>query len=167
MKRDNLAVHLGIAFAIALAVYVVAYRGIEGRRTRQGPWEVTFANSPGGHPMLVVEQPRSGVTNVQIVFVDESISTNSTGTNNLPSRLLFDVPKPVPFGLPFGRCIFMDTTFLPGTLTLSAFGHEIEFLPRVMIIDHEEHPWRTGEKIVLRAVAKGAGMPASLQERQK
>jgi hypothetical protein len=45
----------------------------------------------------------------------------------------------------------MDTTFLPGTLTLRAFGHEIEFLPRVMIIDHEEHPWKPGETIELRA----------------
>lgn len=152
MKRDNLAVHLGIAFAIALVVYFVAYRGIEGRRTRQGPWEVTFTNSPEGHPKLLVEQPRLGLTNIEIHFVDEIISTNSTGTN-FPARLRFDVPRPVPFPLPFGRCIFMDTTFLPGTFTLSAFGHEIELLPRVMIIDHEEHPWKSGETITLRAPA--------------
>jgi len=145
--------HLGIAFVIALAVYVAAYRGIEGRRTRQGPWEVAFTNSPEGHPSLVLDQPKLGLTNVELVFVDESIPPNSTGTN-FPSRVRFDVPRPVPYQLPFGRCIFMDTTFLPGTLTLDAFGHEIEFLPRVMIIDHAEHAWRTGEKILLRAAAR-------------
>src|SRR2546430_1333978 len=58
MKRDNLAGHLVIAFVIALAVYVLAYRGIEGRRTRQGPWEITFTNSPDGHPEIVVDQSR-------------------------------------------------------------------------------------------------------------
>ena len=149
MKRDNLAGHLAIAFFMALAVYVVAYRGIEWRRTRNGPWEVTFTNSPDGYPALVVEQAKLGLTNVEMIFADAIISSNSAATN-FPSRLAFGVPKPVPFELPFGKCIFMDTTFLPGTLTVSMFGHEIEFLPRVMIIDHEEHPWRSGERIVLQ-----------------
>src|SRR6267378_294336 len=148
MKRDNLAVHLSVAFVIALAVYIVAYRGIEGRRTRRGPWEITFAKSPDGHPELVVDQPNLSLTNVQIIFSNEMVSTNSTNSN-FPSRLEFNTPRPVPFQLPFGKCIFMDATFLPGTLTLSLFGHEIEFLPRVMIIDHEEHPWRTDEQIAL------------------
>jgi len=37
----------------------------------------------------------------------------------------------------------MDTTFLPGTVAFQLFGHEIELLPRVLIIDHEEHPWHS------------------------
>jgi hypothetical protein len=41
----------------------------------------------------------------------------------------------------------MDSTFLPGTLTFQFFGHEIELLPRVLIIDHREYPW-TGEPVV-------------------
>jgi len=155
MKRDNLAGHLAIAFFIALAVYVAAYRGIEGRRTRNGPWEITFTNSPDAHPALVVDQPKLGLTNVEMIFADAMISSNNT-TTNFPSRLGFGEPKPVPFELPFGKCIFMDTTFLPGTLTVSMFGHEIEFLPRVMMIDHEEHPRRSGERIVIGA-SKGAG----------
>src|ERR1044071_9540073 len=108
MKRDNLAVHLGIAFAIALALYIVAYRAIEGRRTHQGPWQVTFTNTPDGHPKLIIQQPRLGLTNVEIIFLAAEISTNSV-TTNFPARLVFDVPRPVPFQLPFGRCIFMDT----------------------------------------------------------
>jgi hypothetical protein len=35
----------------------------------------------------------------------------------------------------------MDTTFLPGTITFQLFGHEIELMPRVMMIDHEEKQW--------------------------
>jgi hypothetical protein len=43
----------------------------------------------------------------------------------------------------------MDTTFLPGTLTFRLFSHELELLPRVLIIDHEEYPWVPGTNIVL------------------
>jgi hypothetical protein len=45
----------------------------------------------------------------------------------------------------------MDTTFLPGTVSFTnIFGHDIELLPRVLIIDRQEHSWKTGERIVLR-----------------
>jgi hypothetical protein len=38
---------------------------------------------------------------------------------------------------------------LPGTVTLRLFGHEIELLPRVLIIDRKEHPWKAGDTIRL------------------
>ena len=43
----------------------------------------------------------------------------------------------------------MDTTFLPGTLTFQFFGHEIELLPRVLVLDRQEHPWRSGEVVTV------------------
>ena len=43
--------------------------------------------------------------------------------------------------------IFQDPTFLPGTVTLRQFGHEIELLPRVLIIDKKEIPWRAGKTV--------------------
>jgi hypothetical protein len=43
----------------------------------------------------------------------------------------------------------MDPTFLPGTLTFRLFGHEIELLPRVLMLDHQEHLWRSDEVIRL------------------
>jgi hypothetical protein len=43
----------------------------------------------------------------------------------------------------------MDTTFLPGTVTFQIFGHEIELLPRVLIIDHQERPWLANGSITL------------------
>jgi hypothetical protein len=39
--------------------------------------------------------------------------------------------------------------YLPGTVTLELFGHEIELLPRVLIIDRKEHPWKSGTTISL------------------
>jgi hypothetical protein len=62
---------------------------------------------------------------------------------------VFREPKLVPYEVPFGQCVFMDTTFLPGTLTLQLFGHEIELLPRVLVVDRQEHPWRPATAITL------------------
>jgi hypothetical protein len=39
--------------------------------------------------------------------------------------------------------IFQDPTFLPGTVTMRLFGHQIELLPRVLTIDREEYPWHS------------------------
>ena len=55
----------------------------------------------------------------------------------------------MPYEVPFGNCVFMDTTFLPGTITFQLFGHEIELLPRVLVIDRQEHPWRPDTAIAL------------------
>jgi hypothetical protein len=144
MKSEGVLKHLLIAFLIALAVYALSFAGIEHRRTRKGPWQVTFTNSPRGEPVLVVNQPWLALTNVQLIFAAElSPATNAAAT------VRFDQPRPVPFDVPFGKCIFIDTTFLPGTVTFELFGHEIELLPRVMMVDHEEMKWASSEIIRL------------------
>jgi hypothetical protein len=43
----------------------------------------------------------------------------------------------------------MDTTFLPGTVTLEVFNHQVELLPRVLVIDRQEHPWLSESTITL------------------
>jgi hypothetical protein len=43
----------------------------------------------------------------------------------------------------------MDTTFMPGTVTFELFGHEIELLPRALIIDRQDHPWQRDAAITL------------------
>lgn len=134
----------GGAFLIALLVYAAAYLLIENRRTRKGPWEVSFWVE-NRTPVVAINQVALGITNAQIHFPGESAAwTNGRVT------LRFGEARAVPFEVPFGRCIFMDATFLPGTLTFQLFGHEIELLPRVIMIDHEERPWRRGEPILLR-----------------
>jgi hypothetical protein len=144
MKSDNLFRHMAVPLGIAILVYVVFYAGIEHRRTRNGPWQVTFTNETSGTPALLVNQPRLAIANVRITF---------PGATNLPNfqttSLSFSQPAAVPYDVPSGKCIFMDTTFLPGTLVLDMFGHEIQLIPRVLTIDGKEIPWRSGTTVAI------------------
>jgi hypothetical protein len=121
---------------------------------------VTFTQNSAGAPTLIIAQPRLSITNVRIIFPSETLPVTNTagafafddaGTNHQSPRatLLFAQPRPVPYEVPFGKCVFMDTTFLPGTITFDLFGHEIELLPRALIIDREEHRWRPEATIPL------------------
>ena len=96
----------------------------------------------------MVNQAALRLTNVQISFLDSAASATSS-----PATLSFGQPREVPYDVPFGKCIFMDTTFLPGTVTFQLLGHEIELLPRILIIDHDEYPWRSNTNITLRDLA--------------
>ena len=150
MKRDNPAKHFILAFAIALLGYILVYHFIENRRTRKGPWQVTFTNTPAGIPEIIINQTALSISNVQIEFADTLVTNQLPITNNqLPITMRFSQPNPVPYDVPFGKCIFMDTTFQPGTLTFQLFSHEIELLPRVLVLDRQEHPWESGEVIIL------------------
>jgi len=139
VKKDNPAKHFIAAFLIAAVIYAVAYGWIQHRRNRKGPWEVTFSTGFQSVPVLIINQPALGITNFQILFYGEKVGSTNPVSGD---KVVFDRPKPVPFDVPFGKCIFMDLTFLPGTVTFSnVFGHEMELLPRVLIIDYKEHPW--------------------------
>src|SRR5882724_6389738 len=129
MKSDRPYRHFVIPLMLAVLIYVVAYCGISHLRNRKGPWQIEFTHTSTNAPMLLINQSALGITNVQVTFAP---AAQSAFTNSV--RLNFVQPKPVPYDLPFGQCIFMDTTFLPGTLTMRVFGHELELLPRVMII---------------------------------
>ena len=142
MKSEGMAKHFVLAFVFALAIYVLVYQLIEHRRTRNGPWQVAFTTNSAGAPLVSIAQPALGITNVQLVFPGGQVPAT-----NLPVVLTFAEPRPVPYALPFGQCVFVDSTFLPGTLTFDMFGHEIELLPRVLILDRKEHPWKSDETI--------------------
>jgi hypothetical protein len=145
VKSDNPLKHFTLVFVIALIGYWLAYYAIEHRRNRKGPWSVTFANTSTGVPTIMLNQPALRLTNVQISFMDRvGSATDSSAT------LSFSQPREVPYDVPFGKCIFMDTTFLPGTVTFQLLGHEIELLPRILIIDHSEYPWHSNTNITLR-----------------
>ncbi len=141
MKSDGLFKHLAIAFGIAVALYALAYFGIERQRKHQGPWQLTFTNNAAGAAVLLVNQPALAVTNVQIVFPGKAADTNVT--------LVFVEPRATPFSVPFGRCVFMDLTSLPGTLALELYGHQIQLIPRVLTIDQKERPWESNTTITL------------------
>jgi hypothetical protein len=140
MRLSGLLKHCLLAFAIALLVYVLTYSYIENRRTRKGPWLVTFASKPGGAPTLIINQPSLNISNAQITFpAENSVPTNDSQT--------FRIPEDVPFNVPFGSCIFEDTTFLPGTIVFHLFDHEVQLIPRVLTVDRREYPWKSGSTL--------------------
>ena len=142
MKSEGILIPLMFAFILAVAIYTSSYSLIEHRRARDGPWVVTFTNDASGAAALVVNEPKLAVTNVAIVFARQA-RTNSGQT------LVFDRPQAVPYPVPYGSNIFMDTTFLPGTVVFDLFGHEIQLIPRVLTIDKKEMPWHSGQTITL------------------
>ena len=144
MKSDSLFRHIFVPFAIALLAYIVFYTVIEHRRTVKGPWRVTFTSDASHEAALSIDQPMLGITNVGVIFKDQTLATNFSG-----KVLTFEQPMPVPYDVPFGKCIFMDTTFLPGTLVLEAFSHEVQLLPRTLLIDRKEQGWHSDATILI------------------
>jgi len=151
--RENPLKHFLVAFSIAVGIYLIFYQFIEHRRNRKGSWQVTFTNSISGDPQVIINQPFISITNVRMIFTGATMPTKEVTT------LIFDQPRQVPYDVPFGTCIFLDTTFLPGTATFRFFGHEIELLPRVLIIDHEEHSWLNGSEITLQSSNRSVSVP--------
>jgi hypothetical protein len=146
MKSASPAKHFILAFLIALVLYAVTYSAIEHRRTKNGPWHVTFMAETSGVPAIVVDEPKLGISRLKITFPNEhAAATNST--------VIFDPPRAVPFDIPFGQCIFLDTTFQPGTVVFNLYGHEIQLLPRVLTIDKTEYPWQSDTTMVVTNAA--------------
>ena len=148
----------GIAFAIAITLYVGFYSCDRHLRQHRGSWEITFAPGPAPERssgsisnsstrapsvgvLITINQPGLGITNQSILF-------SGAAVGNPPSTrtLLFESPDTLP-RLPFGSLVFHDLMYLPGTLTFDFFGHQVELLPRVLIIDKEEHPWQSGSRL--------------------
>ena len=127
-------------FVAAVVLYIGFYSFIECRRTRNGPWSVTFALDGQGIPTVTVNEPKLQISNLKIHFPGHTASpTNVT--------VVFHPPKPVPYEVPFGDCVFLDTTFQPGTVVLEIFGHEVQLMPRVLTIDKTEIPWKSDTAI--------------------
>lgn len=147
-SRDLLK-HLGIGFVLALAIYVVSYTLIEHRRYEKGPWEVSFESVSNGVPAMVISQPHMHLNNVRIVFPGEM-----PPATNAPASMKFEQPKEWPFAVPFGKVVFEDLTFWPGTVSFDVYGHEVELIPRVLIVDRAEVAWRSGETITLYTTNK-------------
>jgi hypothetical protein len=155
MQSGGLTKHLLLAFLIALMVYAGFFSLDQHLRRTRGPWRVTFATEPSGDASIAISQPRVGVTNLKIILAGEKAT-------NVPVPVLFDFPqRPVPFG----KVKFEDLTYLPGTVTLDLFGHEIELLPRTLIINRREIPWQSGTTVVLAATDKIPGLAAPRRSR--
>jgi hypothetical protein len=144
MQSNRLGRDLAILFTVVLLLYVAGFQGVEHLRARKGPWSVVFERDSQGVPSIVITQPKLGISRFQIRFPEES-----TTATNLPAVLSLSEPRQPPFEAPFGRVIYEDLTFLPGAVTLDLFGHEIEFLPRALIVNRREHPWQAEASLTL------------------
>jgi hypothetical protein len=151
MKSENFVKHAAAVFILALAIYILAYSAIEHYRSHNGPWRVAFTNDASGAPTMLIAQPALTITNVQLVFAGAVLPV----TNTLPA-LALEQPRPVPFEVPFGRCVFLDLTSLPGTAAFNVFGHEVQLLPRVLTIDKVEHSWRSDAVYTLPPVGSSS-----------
>jgi len=144
MKSDGLSKHVAGALVLAIVIYVGGYSLDQHLRARRGPWRVTFTNESNSAPAIVIDQPALGISNVRIVFSGESAGPAS-------SAVAFAKPQtPVPLG----AVKFEDLTYLPGTVTMDLFGHEIELIPRTLFINRQERPWQSNITIVLSRTDK-------------
>src|ERR1051326_6731497 len=142
MKRGSIGWQILLVLVAAVIGYALLFRFIEHRRVVKGPWQVTFTVDSGA-PALVVNQPVLAIRDVRIRFADEAAPTTA------PQTLASAEGRPVPFEVPFGRCVFLDTIFQPGTVAFEMFGHEIQLMPHTLTIDKQARPWHSGETITL------------------
>lgn len=138
-------VSIAITFGIALAFYLVAYTWLTRKQTGTGPWQATFTNSAAG-PELIIAEPQLGISNVHVVFLGESLAATQRADTVAFARPRTEVP--------FGQVIYDDLMFLPGTVTLDCFGHEVELLRRTLVLNRKEVPWASNTTNLLAATAK-------------
>ncbi len=151
--------HLSIAFACAVALYIVFWTVDSHLRTRRGPWEVAFERETNGEPSIVIAEPRLGIADVKLIFAGETLApTNTTGI------VRFDRPRPP---LPFGKVIYDDLMYLPGAVTFDLFGHEIELLPTRLGVNRQSRPWKAGEVIRLVPEQKPPPRPPDPKQRKR
>ena len=141
MKQDHLARHLIVGFVLALLLYLAGFYLIEHYRNVKGPWRVTFRADTQGQPSIAISHAQLNISNVTLAFQGEHVSQFNSETT-----LFFDQPKT---NVPFGKVLFLDTTFLPGTVTFDLFGHEIELRPRTLVVDLREVAWKSEATIKL------------------
>ncbi|MBI5802048.1 MAG: hypothetical protein HZA92_15160 [Verrucomicrobia bacterium] len=135
-QPDNILKHVAVVGLIAVVGYFSLYALDTHLRSRHGPWEVTFAVETNGTPYLLVNQSAYGVRDVKVRFTGEHSPLTSA-----PVTVRFTEPNTKPA---FGELRFQDATYLPGTVTLLAFNHEVELIQRGLVLDRQERQWQPG-----------------------
>lgn len=145
-----------LVFVACVLIYLGFFKLDLHLRNRHGPWMVAFTNEVTGEPSLIISQPQLNLADIKLVAVSEKLSaTNKSGS------LAFDFP---PESIPFGKLIFFDTTYLPGTLTFDIFGHGVELIPRTLRVDGKEIPWKSGLTIRMEPSEKTNPKPIKRKE---
>ncbi|MCC7376935.1 MAG: hypothetical protein IT581_19910 [Verrucomicrobiales bacterium] len=137
---------------LALVGYILLYGCDRRLRVHRGPWQVTFDQASDGTPLVRIDQPELGISNVVVRFEGETLPPPRP---SLPVQVRFDNPdRPVPFG----TLAFHDLMYQPGTVVLQCFGHEVQMLPKALYLNRATQSWRNDESHLLSATNK----PASL-----
>ncbi len=144
--KSGIGRQLLVAALVVLGAYVVTYLLIERSRPGKGPWSVTYSTDAAGRPSVTASHEKLNLRKIEFRFEEERLPQT-----NLLSTVLFDRPVT---NTPFGSVIFIDTTFLPGTVVLDLFGHEIQLLRRVLSVNKREVPWQPEMRIDLKQTDK-------------
>ncbi len=149
MHPNRFGRDIAILFAVVLVLYIGAYHGVEHLRARKGPWTVGFGVNDMGQPLVEIRQPALGIQSVKLVFPEERAGQKDDG-----DLITFEAPQKTPYDVPYGRVIYEDLTFLPGAVTFDLFGHEIELLPRTLIVNRHEQSWTREATLTLWSTNK-------------
>jgi hypothetical protein len=141
-SSDRLPKHLLIGFGLALLVYATFFSCDQYLRLRRGPWEVRFTTNQFGSAQIEISQANLAIHST-IVFEGERATNSGTVQFDRPERTV-----------PFGKTKFEDLTYLPGSVVLDLFAHEVELLPRTLYLNKKERPWVRDQVITLRANEK-------------
>ena len=142
MKNEQFGRQVILVFLVTLAIYAGGFAAQQWWRGHRGPWEVTYMRAGAGRGALEIRQRTLGIERLRLLVADENgaFPTNET-------LVRFD--EPTIRQVPAGEVVFLDTTYLPGTVTMEISGQQIEILPRTLRIGREEIPWHPDREIDL------------------
>ena len=127
-----------IILLITLLVVIAAFIFIIKPIRERSPWNIKFEISDG-IPSIYISNNTPMVPATKIIFSNEKIN------RDLSENIAFE--KHNINKIPFGEITFTDVTLFPGRITLKLFNHEIDILPRALIIDKKEYKW--GERLII------------------
>lgn len=130
-----------ITALVVVGLYFLIFGLVQHTRDRKGPWQIVFRTDAQGEPSLSISQPFLGVTNAQVVFEGERVKLTNFSHTYVYSEPITNIA--------FGRVLFQDLTFLPGTVTFDMFGHEVECFPRFLAINRKPLPWQSDSVVRL------------------
>jgi hypothetical protein len=125
------------------------------KATKDGGWQVDFTTNQFGAPIMLINLPSQGIANCAVAFEGETVPANFQ-----PSTINYVKPTQLPVAMPFGRLFHADLTYLPGVVTFDLFAndsnathqgrrHEVELLPRGLVVNRKLHKWKNGTGIKL------------------
>ena len=130
-----------LTFVLSVIFYFLAYGWISRWQTGRGPWQVEFTTNHAGMAQIIIAQPTLGLSNITVRFEGETLAAT-----NRPGLVLFSKPRQP---TPFGELIYDDLMQQPGVVTLDLFGHEVELLPKHLILNRQPVNWTNGAVITL------------------